>query len=101
MRNDDSLLKTLVGDMPDFTEHGNPPCSETDPDAFFPEKGEHDAGVKSNRAMQLCRTSCPYVERCLAWAIDNNEIGVWGGTNEYQRRLIRRGSLRLSDLLPR
>jgi len=60
-------------------------CSETDPDAFFPELGEPTAAAK-----RVCR-SCPVRAECLQYALDNHErFGVWGGLSERERRhLIR------------
>jgi WhiB family redox-sensing transcriptional regulator len=33
---------------------------------------------------------CPVRERCLDYAIEHVEIGVWGGTSERERRGMRR-----------
>ena len=59
-------------------------CAETDPDAFFPEKGE-----STREAKQVC-TACTVRPECLAFALDNNErFGTWGGLSERERRRLR------------
>lgn len=59
-------------------------CAQTDPEAFFPEKGEP---VKP--AKRICER-CDVQEACLAWALDKDErYGVWGGLSENERKKIR------------
>ncbi|WP_277068712.1 WhiB family transcriptional regulator [Saccharomonospora viridis] len=64
-------------------------CQQTDPEAFFPDKGG------SNReAKRVCR-ACPVREECKAYALDNNEqFGVWGGLTERERRALRKSRSR-------
>lgn len=39
---------------------------------------------------------CPVMERCLDWALESGQdYGVWGGTNEEDRRRIQRRAARL------
>lgn len=62
-------------------------CASSDPEAWFPEKG-----ASAHRAIKICGT-CPVIDECLQFALDNNEKGVWGGTSHSERlRLIRRAS---------
>ena len=57
-------------------------CAETDPEAFFPEKGE-----SSKTAKQVCDAGCPIKDLCLEWALAHHErFGVWGGKSERERR---------------
>lgn len=71
--------------FPDFA--GDALCAETDPDAFFPDKG---GSVREAKA--VC-ARCEVTAECLAWALANGERhGVWGGTSEFDRRRIRRGA---------
>lgn len=59
-------------------------CAQTEPDAFFPEKG---GSVKE--AKRICR-GCPVRSECLAWALENDErFGIWGGATENDRRRLR------------
>jgi len=85
-------------DYPDFQEFGQPPCATTYPDAFFPEDAP-EGNVTQKRgtyamereAKQVC-SDCPYIKACLAYALKHPELmGIWGGTNDNQRRNIRRG----------
>jgi WhiB family redox-sensing transcriptional regulator len=60
-------------------------CAETDPDAFFPEKGG-----STREAKHLC-TACTVRPECLAFALAHDErFGVWGGLSERERRRLRR-----------
>jgi WhiB family transcriptional regulator, redox-sensing transcriptional regulator len=60
-------------------------CAETDPEAFFPEKG---GSVRE--AKKVCR-SCEVTAECLEYALENDErFGVWGGLSERERRRIGR-----------
>ena len=60
------------------------PCAETDPEAFFPEKGG-----STREARRVCRT-CDVRAECLEYALDHDErFGIWGGLSERQRHRIR------------
>jgi WhiB family transcriptional regulator, redox-sensing transcriptional regulator len=59
-------------------------CAETDPEAFFPEKGG-----STREAKQVCR-SCDVRAECLEYALANDErFGIWGGLSERERRRVR------------
>lgn len=58
-------------------------CNQSDPEAFFPEKGGSTKQAKS-----VCRR-CPVTEECLQYALKYREAyGIWGGKSEEQRRQI-------------
>jgi WhiB family redox-sensing transcriptional regulator len=60
-------------------------CAETDPEAFFPEKGG-----STREAKMICR-GCEVRGECLQYALDRDErFGVWGGLSERQRRALKR-----------
>jgi WhiB family redox-sensing transcriptional regulator len=60
-------------------------CAQTDPDAFFPEKGG-----STREAKRVCR-ACEVRAECLEYALDNDErFGIWGGLSERERRRIKR-----------
>lgn len=64
----------------------NPPCQETDPEAWFLEQS--DVGV-SRRVKALCE-SCPVVKECGEFAIANHEqFGIWGGMTPRERSFVR------------
>ena len=59
-------------------------CAETDPEAFFPEKGG-----STREAKRVC-ASCPVRMECLEFALGNDErFGIWGGLSERERRRLR------------
>jgi WhiB family transcriptional regulator, redox-sensing transcriptional regulator len=59
-------------------------CAETDPEAFFPEKGG------STRDAKLVCRSCEVRAECLEYALANDErFGIWGGLSERERRRLR------------
>lgn len=53
---------------------------------FFPGPGDRETIAA---AKAVCAT-CPVVEACLTHAVHHEEMGVWGGTTERARLLIRR-----------
>ena len=60
-------------------------CAQTDPEAFFPEKGGSPRDAK-----RVC-AKCEVREQCLKWAIDHDErFGIWGGMSERERRRYKR-----------
>lgn len=60
-------------------------CTQTDPEAFFPEQGE-----ATIPATKVC-ASCDVKEQCLAYALETDQrFGVWGGLNTNARRKLRR-----------
>jgi WhiB family redox-sensing transcriptional regulator len=60
-------------------------CAQTDPEAFFPDKGE------STRLAKLVCARCPVRPECLEYALESGErFGVWGGLSERERRQLRR-----------
>lgn len=60
-------------------------CTQTDPEAFFPEQG---CSVRA--AKQVCQ-ACPVRAECLEWALTHNEDnGVWGGASRRERQEIKR-----------
>jgi len=64
----------------------NPPCQETDPDAFYSEQGDW-SGIR--QAKDLCK-GCPVRLECAEYAIAAIEpYGVWGGTTPRERIKIR------------
>ena len=49
-------------------------CAQTDPEAFFPEKGG-----STREAKKVC-LSCDVRSECLEYALANDErFGIWGG----------------------
>lgn len=70
-------------------------CPQTDPEAFYPEKGG-----STKEAKRICKL-CPVTDKCLQWALDNDErFGVWGGLSERERRRLQRGADPLPEAEP-
>ena len=60
-------------------------CAQTDPEAFFPEKGG-----STREAKQICN-SCEVRSECLEYALGHDErFGIWGGLSERERRRLKR-----------
>ncbi|WP_062071637.1 WhiB family transcriptional regulator [Demequina sediminicola] len=60
-------------------------CAQTDPEAFFPEKGG-----STREAKKVC-ASCEVRSECLDYALENDErFGIWGGLSERERRKLKR-----------
>lgn len=69
--------------MPEWFDKAT--CSTTDPESFFPTKGE-----QPNSAKRVC-SRCPVRRDCLQFALDNAEpYGIWGGLTERERRALRK-----------
>ena len=61
-------------------------CAQTDPEAFFPEKGG-----STREAKRIC-LGCEVRGECLEYALANDErFGIWGGLSERERRRLKRG----------
>ncbi|MBI3213503.1 MAG: WhiB family transcriptional regulator [Mycobacterium sp.] len=61
-------------------------CAQTDPEAFFPEKGG-----STREAKRIC-LGCEVRDECLDYALANDErFGIWGGLSERERRRLKRG----------
>lgn len=59
-------------------------CAETDPEAFFPEKGG-----STREAKRICQ-GCEVRRECLDYALANDErFGIWGGLSERERRALK------------
>ena len=60
-------------------------CAQTDPEAFFPEKGG-----STREAKRIC-VGCTVKAECLEYALGHDErFGIWGGLSERERRRLKR-----------
>lgn len=60
-------------------------CAQTDPEAFFPEKGGSTRDAK-----RIC-SQCEVRAQCLEYALENDErFGIWGGLSERERRRLKK-----------
>ncbi len=87
-------MQELVEAMPELEDEGEGGllswqeralCAQTDPEAFFPEKGG-----STREAKRVCLT-CDVRSECLEYALANDErFGIWGGLSERERRKLRK-----------
>src|ERR1700760_655184 len=60
-------------------------CGQTDPEAFFPEKGG-----STREAKRICQ-GCDVRSECLEYALAHDErFGIWGGLSERERRKLKK-----------
>ncbi len=60
-------------------------CAQTDPEAFFPEKGG-----STREAKRICQ-GCEVRDDCLEYALAHDErFGIWGGLSERERRKLKK-----------
>jgi WhiB family redox-sensing transcriptional regulator len=75
----------VVGDDNPLAWQADSLCTQTDPEAFFPEKGGSTRDAK-----RIC-AECTVRTECLEYALANDErFGIWGGLSERERRKFRR-----------
>jgi WhiB family redox-sensing transcriptional regulator len=75
----------LLGVAPEWRELAL--CAETDPDAFFPEKGG-----STREAKRIC-SRCSVKTECLEFALGSGErFGIYGGLSERERRKLQRNA---------
>ena len=77
-------LPPLTPEDPQWQERAL--CAQTDPEAFFPEKGG-----STREAKRICM-GCEVRDACLEYALAHDErFGIWGGLSERERRRLKRG----------
>ena len=82
---DDPVLVVLFDEVeqPEWQERAL--CAQTDPEAFFPEKGG-----STREAKRIC-LGCEVRAECLEYALANDErFGIWGGLSERERRKLKK-----------
>jgi WhiB family redox-sensing transcriptional regulator len=63
-------------------------CAQTDPEAFFPEKGG-----STREAKKVC-LGCDVRGECLEYALAHDErFGIWGGLSERERRRLKKSAV--------
>ena len=83
MESDQLVVVDLLGNAPEWQERAL--CSQTDPEAFFPEKGG-----STREAKKVC-LACEVRNECLEYALANDErFGIWGGLSERERRRLKK-----------
>ena len=78
-------LFVLDGEVDELGWQERALCAQTDPEAFFPEKGG-----STREAKRVCM-SCEVRVQCLDYALENDErFGIWGGLSERERRRVKK-----------
>ncbi|MDY3048354.1 MAG: WhiB family transcriptional regulator [Rothia sp. (in: high G+C Gram-positive bacteria)] len=81
-------IYSTEGDEGELSWQADALCAQTDPEAFFPEKGGSTRDAK-----RVC-SECPVREACLQYAMENDErFGIWGGLSERERRRLRKQTI--------
>ena len=84
------MLTTVRSQATELVWRTDATCRDLDPDLFFPIGVTGYAIEQIEAAKSFCR-SCLSKDACLDFAITTNqEYGVWGGTTEDERRVLRR-----------
>lgn len=86
LSDDLSAIYGLLGDAgAEWNWRSQALCAQTDPELWFPEKGG------TVRDAKLICKMCPVRERCLEFALEQNELyGIYGGLTVTERRRLRR-----------
>lgn len=76
-----ALAQALLAEPPAWQERAL--CAQTDPDAFFPEKGQDQLVAI---AKEICGR-CPVQGECLEYLLthDDEKFGIWAGLTKNQR----------------
>jgi WhiB family redox-sensing transcriptional regulator len=78
-------LYVLDGDAEELGWQERALCAQTDPEAFFPEKGG-----STREAKKVC-LSCEVRAECLEYALAHYvRVGIWGGLSERARRKLKK-----------
>lgn len=84
------LASALTLGSADYSWRNEAICRDTDPELFFPVGTTGQALLQIDRAKQVC-TECAVRVSCLEFALETNQdSGIWGGTSEEERRIMRR-----------
>ena len=90
------LASSLTLAHADYSWRSASICRDTDPDLFFPVGTTGHALTQIARAKEVCG-ECPVSDQCLEFALETNQdSGIWGGTSEEERRVMRRAQLAIS-----
>jgi WhiB family redox-sensing transcriptional regulator len=66
-------------------------CQDEDPEFFFP-VSEGGGGLTQVFAAKAVCFRCTVRAACLSYALDTRQAGIWGGTTQEERRVMRRNA---------
>ena len=79
--------KPTVGiNAPSFD--GTQPCIGIGTELFFPEN--NDEALELIKVVKPICDSCKFNAPCLDYALAHDEMGIWGGTTDLDRKRIKR-----------
>jgi WhiB family transcriptional regulator, redox-sensing transcriptional regulator len=79
------IVLLALSDIEELSWQEKALCAQTDPEAFFPEKGG-----STREAKKICM-SCEVRVECLEYALGQDErFGIWGGLSERERRRLKK-----------
>lgn len=79
------VVRLPMSESEELDWHERALCAQTDPEAFFPEKGG-----STREAKRVC-LSCDVRSDCLEYALMHDErFGIWGGLSERERRRLKK-----------
>ena len=76
---------SFLSQMPAWWSDPRRHCARHEKEEFF---GDDSAVAICRGYHHADRRPCPFIKECLDFAIENHELGVWGGTSERGRRKI-------------
>lgn len=80
------------GDVVNWLHHAA--CRDHDPEIWFPAGTSGPALLQIADAKTVCQR-CPVNSECLNWALGTGQdVGIWGGMNEDERRALKRRNAR-------
>jgi WhiB family redox-sensing transcriptional regulator len=80
-----SWVDELLGAVDEQDWQRDALCAQTDPEAFFPDKGG-----STREAKRICQ-GCWVRGECLEYALAHDErFGIWGGLSERERRKLKK-----------
>jgi WhiB family transcriptional regulator, redox-sensing transcriptional regulator len=83
------LSSEFAGGSPGWMPRGA--CQGQDPELFFPIAATGPALAQVLAAKAVC-FRCAVRAACLSYALATGQSGIWGGTTQEERHVIRRSS---------
>ncbi len=85
-----SLASTIALSNASYEWRNHALCRDTSPELFFPVGTTGPALSQISEAKAVC-DQCTVAVECLEFALaTNQDSGIWGGTSEEDRRVLRR-----------
>lgn len=75
---------------------GTQPCLKVNPEIFFPELPKKPTSINKSEyrhAVMVAKRECDrcrFINKCLDYSLKNDVLGIWGGTTEKERSIIRK-----------